>query len=109
MHEQPVPIFQQLARGHPSGRDDVRQDDDVPLDMVLHTPGGLVLAALQIAQAVRDHKSKVTVFVPHYAMSGGTLIALSADEIVMCKHSILGPIGDTAATPSRIGLRSIES
>ena len=67
-------------------------DDDVPLDMVLHTPGGLVLAALQIAQAVRDHKSKVTVFVPHYAMSGGALIALAADEIVMCKHSVLGPI-----------------
>ena len=67
-------------------------DDDVPLDMVLHTPGGLVLAALQIAQAIRDHKSKVTVFVPHYAMSGGTLIALAADQIVMCKHSVLGPI-----------------
>jgi len=67
-------------------------DDDVPLDIVLHTPGGLVLAALQIAQAVRGHSSKVTVFVPHYAMSGGTLIALAADEIVMCKHSVLGPI-----------------
>src|SRR5258707_9627379 len=65
---------------------------DVPLDIVLHTPGGLVLAALQIARAVRDHKSKVTVFVPHYAMSGGTLIALAADEIVMCPHSVLGPI-----------------
>jgi ClpP class serine protease len=67
-------------------------DDDVPLDLVLHTPGGLMLAALQIAKAVRDHKSKVTVFVPHYAMSGGTLIALAADEIVMCKHSVLGPV-----------------
>jgi ClpP class serine protease len=67
-------------------------DDDVPLDLVLHTPGGLVLAALQIAKAIGDHKAKVTVFVPHYAMSGGTLIALAADEIVMCKHSILGPI-----------------
>ena len=66
--------------------------DDVPLDIVLHTPGGLVLAALQIARAVRDHKAKVTVFVPHYAMSGGTLIALAADEIVMCRHSVLGPI-----------------
>src|SRR5712671_2040906 len=65
---------------------------DVPLDLVLHTPGGLVLAALQIAKAVRDHKAKVTVFVPHYAMSGGTLIALAADEIVMCSHSVLGPI-----------------
>src|ERR1700716_1041598 len=67
-------------------------DEDVPLHIVLHTPGGLVLAALQIAQAVRGHSSKVTVFVPHYAMSGGTLIALAADEIVMCKHSVLGPI-----------------
>src|SRR5258707_7100847 len=67
-------------------------DEDVPLDLVLHTPGGLVLAALQIAKAVREHEAKVTVFVPHYAMSGGTLIALASDEIVMCKHSVLGPI-----------------
>jgi ClpP class serine protease len=67
-------------------------DADVPLDMVLHTPGGLVLAALQVARALSTHKAKVTVFVPHYAMSGGTLIALAADEIVMCDHSVLGPI-----------------
>lgn len=67
-------------------------DPEVPLDLVLHTPGGLVLATIQIARAVRDRKSKVTVFVPHYAMSGGTLIALAADEIVMCPHSVLGPI-----------------
>ena len=66
--------------------------DDVPIDIVLHTPGGLVLAALQIARALRDHKVKVTVFVPHYAMSGGTLIALAADEIVMSTHAVLGPI-----------------
>jgi ClpP class serine protease len=76
-------------------------DADVPLDLVLHTPGGLVLAALQIAKAVSEHKARVTVFVPHYAMSGGTLIALAADEIVMCKHSVLGPIdpqlGDSPA------------
>jgi ClpP class serine protease len=67
-------------------------DDEVPLDIVLHTPGGLVLAATQIARAIQDHKGRVTVFVPHYAMSGGTLIALAADEIVMCRHSVLGPI-----------------
>ncbi|GIX03362.1 MAG: serine protease [Planctomycetaceae bacterium] len=67
-------------------------DEDVPLDIVLHTPGGLVLAALQIARAIRSRKAKVTVFVPHYAMSGGTLIALAADEIVMCRHSVLGPV-----------------
>jgi ClpP class serine protease len=76
-------------------------DDDVPLDIVLHTPGGLVLAALQIAHAISHHKAKVTAFVPHYAMSGGTLIALASDEIVMCEHSVLGAIdpqlGETAA------------
>src|SRR3981081_1608678 len=66
--------------------------DDVPLDIVLHTPGGLVLAALQIARAIRGHKTKVSVFVPHYAMSGGTLVALAADEIVMSPHAVLGPI-----------------
>src|SRR5712672_3728163 len=67
-------------------------DPEVPLDLVLHTPGGLVLAATQIAHAVLKRKGKVTVFVPHYAMSGGTLIALAANEIVMCEHSVLGPI-----------------
>jgi ClpP class serine protease len=67
-------------------------DPEVPLDIVLHTPGGLVLASLQIARAVRQHKGKVTVFVPHYAMSGGTLIALAADEIVMSPHAVLGPV-----------------
>jgi ClpP class serine protease len=67
-------------------------DDDVALDIVLHTPGGLVLAALQIARAIHEHKGKVTVFVPHYAMSGGTLIALAADDIVMSRHAVLGPI-----------------
>ncbi|MEJ5232790.1 MAG: ATP-dependent Clp protease proteolytic subunit [Geminicoccaceae bacterium] len=67
-------------------------DPKLPLDIVLHTPGGLVVAALQIARAIEAHEGKVTVFVPHYAMSGGTLIALAADEIVMCRHSVLGPI-----------------
>ena len=66
--------------------------DDVPLDIILHTPGGLVLAALQIARAIGDHKAKVTIFVPHYAMSGGTLIALAADEIVMSRYAVLGPV-----------------
>jgi ClpP class serine protease len=67
-------------------------DPDMPLDVVLHTPGGLVLAAYQIAHAIRLHKGKVTVFVPHYAMSGGTLIALAADEIRLEEHAVLGPI-----------------
>lgn len=67
-------------------------DPDLPLDLILHTPGGLVLAATQIANAVHKHRGKVTVFVPYYAMSGGTLIALAADEIVMSEYAMLGPV-----------------
>jgi len=67
-------------------------DSVVPIDLVLHTPGGLVLASLQIARALQAHQAKVTAFVPHYAMSGGTLIALAADEIVMDGHAVLGPV-----------------
>src|SRR5258707_2883041 len=67
-------------------------DSKVPLDLVLHTPGGLVLATTQIARAVLAHEGKVTVFVPHYAMSGGTLIALAADEIVMSEYAVIGPV-----------------
>jgi len=67
-------------------------DDDVPIDLIVHTPGGLVLAAEQIAHALQKHPAKVTVFVPHYAMSGGPLIALAADEIVMDDNAVLGPV-----------------
>lgn len=67
-------------------------DKSVPIDLILHTPGGLVLAAEQIAEALLRHPAKVTVFVPHYAMSGGTLIALAADEIVLDENAVLGPL-----------------
>lgn len=66
--------------------------DDVPIDLILHTPGGLVLATEQIAHALCRHPAKVTVFVPHYAMSGGTLLSLAADEIVMDENAVLGPV-----------------
>jgi ClpP class serine protease len=67
-------------------------DADCPIDLIVHTPGGLVLAAGQIAHALRRHRAKVTVFVPHYAMSGGTLISLAADEIVLDPNAVLGPV-----------------
>jgi hypothetical protein len=63
-----------------------------PIDLILHTPGGLVLASEQIAKALVERKGKVTVFIPHYAMSGGTMIALAADEIVMDNNAVLGPV-----------------
>jgi len=67
-------------------------DPDMPLDLVLHTPGGLVLASYQIAHAIKLHRGKVNAFVPHYDMSGGILIVLAADEIIMEEHAVLGPV-----------------
>ncbi len=66
--------------------------DDMPIDLILHTPGGLVLASEQIAMALKEHKAKTTVIIPHYAMSGGSLISLAADEIIMDKNAVMGPV-----------------
>ena len=65
---------------------------DMPIDIILHTPGGLVLASEQIAYALQRHPAKVTVMIPHYAMSGGTMLALAADEILMDENAVLGPV-----------------
>ena len=83
--------------------------DDQPIDLILHTPGGLVLAAEQIARALLDHKGKVTVFVPHYAMSGGTMLALAADEIVMDPNAVLGPVDpQLGSSPAASILKAVE-
>ncbi len=65
---------------------------DTPIDLIMHTPGGIALAATQIALALKAHPAPKRVIVPHYAMSGGTLIALAADEILMDPHAVLGPV-----------------
>jgi ClpP class serine protease len=67
-------------------------DPTTPIDIVLHTPGGMVIASMQIADALRRHPAPVTALVPHLALSGGTLIALAADRVVMSQHAMLGPI-----------------
>ncbi len=83
---------------------------DLAIDLVLHTPGGLVLAADQIARSLAAHPAKTTVFVPHYAMSGGTLIALAADEIVMDPHAVLGPVDPQLGTrPAASLVRVVET
>ena len=66
--------------------------DDMPIDFIIHTPGGLALAATQIANALAKHRAPVRVIIPHYAMSGGTLIALAADEIIMDENAVIGPV-----------------
>ncbi|WP_448598757.1 SDH family Clp fold serine proteinase [Thermoleptolyngbya sp.] len=82
---------------------------NVPIDLILHTPGGLVLATEQIARALVRHTAKVTVFVPHYAMSGGTMLAMAADEIVMDENAVLGPVDpQLGSTPAASVLKVLE-
>jgi ClpP class serine protease len=66
--------------------------DNQPIEIILHTPGGMVIAARQIASALADHPAHVTAVVPHYAMSGGTMISLACDEIIIESHAALGPV-----------------
>jgi ClpP class serine protease len=77
---------------------------DKPIALILHTPGGLVLAASQIAKALKRHPAKKAVIVPHYAMSGGTPIALAADEIWMDPNAVLGPLDPQIALEQGIHL-----
>lgn len=81
--------------------------DEMPIDVILHTPGGMVLAAEQIANALEKHPAKVTVFIPHYAMSGGTMIALAADEIIMDDNAVLGPIDPQLGQYPAASLRKV--
>ncbi|MEM1583234.1 MAG: ATP-dependent Clp protease proteolytic subunit [Nitrososphaerota archaeon] len=76
---------------------------DMPVALIIHTPGGLVLAATQIALALKEHKAKTIAIIPHYAMSGGTLIALAADEIWMDQNAVLGPV-DPQIADQRLGI-----
>lgn len=81
--------------------------DDMPIDIILHTPGGMVLASGQIAHALRRHPARVTAFVPHYAMSGGTMIALACDEIIMDPDAVLGPVDPQIGTQPAVSILKV--
>ena len=62
------------------------------LDLILHSPGGSAEAAESIVEYLRQRFDHIRVIIPVSAMSAATMIALSANEIVMGQHSQLGPI-----------------
>lgn len=84
-----------------------KTDPDIPIALILHTPGGLVLAAKQIAWALAEHPANVTVYVPHYAMSGGTLLALTADEVVMDPNAVLGQVDPQLGPYPAVSIRQV--
>lgn len=65
---------------------------DKGLDLLLHTPGGDVAATESLVDYLRSMFDDIRAIVPQIAMSAGTMIALSTREVVMGKHSSLGPI-----------------
>ncbi|MBI1789658.1 MAG: ATP-dependent Clp protease proteolytic subunit [Acidobacteria bacterium] len=62
------------------------------LAIVLQTAGGYIETAERIANTLRHHYSNVSFMIPNMAMSAGTVLAMSGDEIWMTYFSTLGPI-----------------
>lgn len=77
------------------------------LNLIIHSPGGNPSAALAIVNYIRAKFSRVTVFVPHLAMSAATMIACSADEIVMGRHSSIGPVDPQFMIQTPVGIRMV--
>lgn len=74
--------FMEVVKGLPRG----------PLDLIVHSPGGVAEATESIVRYLRERFTPIRIFVPVVAKSAATMLALSADEIVMGSHSELGPI-----------------
>lgn len=75
------------------------------LDLILHSPGGSPEAAEAIVSYLRSRFSHIRVIVPNFAMSAATMIACAADEIVLGKHSFLGPTDPQILIPTGLGSR----
>ena len=80
--------------------------DEKQLDLIIHSPGGSAEAAESIVTYLRKRFDHIRIFVPVAAMSAATMIALSANEIVMGQHSQLGPIDPQFTIQTPEGPRS---
>jgi len=77
------------------------------LDLIIHSPGGSLEAAESFVIYLRSKFDHIRVIVPHLAMSAATMIACAADEIVLGKHSFLGPIDPQFALNTPMGQRMV--
>lgn len=68
-------------------------DRSLGLDLILHTPGGDIVATESIVTYLkRMFNNNIRAIIPQISMSAGTMIALSCKEIIMGEQSSLGPI-----------------
>ena len=77
------------------------------LDLILHSPGGSPEAAESIVHYLREKFTNVRVIVPHLAMSAATMIACSANQIVMGRQSSLGPTDPQLVLQTPLGVRAV--
>jgi len=77
------------------------------LDLILHSPGGSPEAAEAFVTYLRSKFKNIRVIVPHLAMSAATMIACSANTILMGKHSFLGPIDPQLILRTALGTRAV--
>ena len=110
MDTRPVPVQPadlQIGLGDVQGfMEAVSNIEEDELDLIIHSPGGSAEAAESIVEYLRQRFSHIRVVVPLAAMSAATMIALSADEIVMGQHSQLGPIDPQFIISTPEGARS---
>jgi len=77
------------------------------LDLILHSPGGSPVATEAIVKYLRKKFEDIRVIVPQGAMSAGTMLACSANAIVLGKHSFLGPIDPQFILQTPLGVRMV--
>lgn len=80
---------------------------ETELDLIIHSPGGSIEAAEAFVTYLRSKFDHIRVIVPQQAMSAATMIACAADEIVLGKHSFLGPIDPQFILNTPLGQRVV--
>ncbi len=77
------------------------------LDLILHSPGGSAGAAEAIVKYLRSKFDHIRIIVPHMAMSAATMISCAANEIILGRHSFLGPIDPQLLIQTGLGTRYV--
>lgn len=77
------------------------------LDLIIHSPGGSAEATEALVKYLRSKFTHIRAIIPYGAMSAATMLACAADEIIMGKHSFIGPIDPQVIVYTRLGKRAI--
>jgi len=81
-------------------------DSSKELHVIIHTNGGDTYNAKIMLDALVNFKGKKIFYVPHKALSSGTMLLLPADEIHMCLNAYVSPI-DTQITISETNINQL--